>query len=108
MEKGFVDGDNLYLVVTEGQNIVAEIRGSEIQEENTINLNDYVTEVREYQFSIELVDSIDTRITQILDPVEFIEYENDNNTIPYKAHEVCFCVTDYARKYLKENRISEL
>lgn len=36
---------------------------------------------------------------------EFIEYENDNNTIPYKAHEVCFCVTDYARKYLKENRI---
>ena len=33
---------------------------------------------------------------------EFIEYEG--NTIPYRASEICFCLSDYARKYVLENR----
>lgn len=33
---------------------------------------------------------------------EFIEYEG--NTVPYRASEICFCLSDYARRYILENR----
>lgn len=33
---------------------------------------------------------------------EFVEYEG--NTIPYRASEICFCLSDYAKSYILENR----
>ena len=33
---------------------------------------------------------------------EFIEYEG--KTIPYKASDICFCLSDFARKYILEER----
>lgn len=36
---------------------------------------------------------------------EFIEYDNGTNKVPYRASTICFCLTDYARRYIKENRV---
>lgn len=36
---------------------------------------------------------------------EFVEYDNGRNTIPYRASEICFCLTDYARNYINEKRV---
>lgn len=33
---------------------------------------------------------------------EFVEYEG--KTIPYRASEICFCLSDYAKSYILENR----
>lgn len=35
---------------------------------------------------------------------EFVEYDNGKNTVPYRASEICYCLTDYARKYILEKR----
>lgn len=35
---------------------------------------------------------------------EFVEYHNENGTIPYSASTICFCLTQYAKDYIKENR----
>lgn len=34
----------------------------------------------------------------------FTEYQSKKETIPYSASTICFYVTDYAKKYIKENR----
>lgn len=36
---------------------------------------------------------------------EFIEYDNGRNTVPYGATSICFCLTDYAKKYIIEDRV---
>lgn len=35
---------------------------------------------------------------------EFIEYQNENGTIPYTASRLCFCLTRYAKKYIASER----
>ena len=36
---------------------------------------------------------------------EFVEYDNGRNTVPYGATSICFCLTDYAKKYIIEDRV---
>lgn len=35
---------------------------------------------------------------------EFIEYHSENGTIPYSVSTLCFCLTQYAKDYITENR----
>lgn len=35
---------------------------------------------------------------------EFIEYHSENGRIPYSASTLCFCLTQYAKDYIAENR----
>lgn len=35
---------------------------------------------------------------------EFIEYNSENGKIPYSASHLCFCLTQYAKDYISENR----
>ncbi len=35
---------------------------------------------------------------------EFIEYHSENGRIPYSASTLCFCLTQYAKDYISENR----
>lgn len=35
---------------------------------------------------------------------EFIEYHSENGRIPYPASTLCFCLTQYAKDYISENR----
>ena len=35
---------------------------------------------------------------------EFIDYDSSNGRIPYNASTICFCLTQYARNYIKEKR----
>ena len=33
---------------------------------------------------------------------DFIEYKSESGMVPYSAATICFCLTDYAKKYIKE------
>ena len=35
---------------------------------------------------------------------EFVEYHNENGSLPYPAPTICFCLTQYAKNYVLENR----
>lgn len=35
---------------------------------------------------------------------EFVEYHSENGKIPYSASTLCFCLTQYARNYIKQER----
>lgn len=35
---------------------------------------------------------------------EFVEYQSENGRIPYSASHLCFCLTQYAKDYILENR----
>ena len=35
---------------------------------------------------------------------EFVEYQSENGRMPYSASHICFCLTQYAKDYISENR----
>ena len=35
---------------------------------------------------------------------EFVEYNSENGRVPYSASQICFCLTQYAKDYISENR----
>ena len=35
---------------------------------------------------------------------DFVEYHSENGRIPYSASTLCFCLTQYAKDYINENR----
>ena len=36
---------------------------------------------------------------------EFIEFQSENGRAPYSASTICFCLTEYAKKYINEKRL---